>query len=247
MPLYGSPLRPHCWIAPTNPRPRCVCFDDAVPEPPHPLDPVVLSAARHRRRVRWSWTALAAAAVGGLAVASSIISVHPGDHRHALGVADGPLAVSSLAHRTALGATANSALPGIHLAHPGQGSLIATVGPEKVYLVETTDGSLCTVVDDGPGSAVFRRGCGPRSGLLTTGVISSTVPNSPPHNDERTSVVIVLPDGYRSATLDNKTVLVSNNAALLMRPFSARSVTITGPSKPAITFNLNRYLVSTQP
>lgn len=220
-------------------------LDDAVPEPPHALDSgTVLSAARRRRRVRASFTALVTAAVAGLAVAGSLVVVDRGDHRSTLQVANPPLTISALAHRAPLGATVARALHGIHLAHRGQGTLVATDGPEKVYLLEAADGSLCTVVDEGNGSSWS--GCGLRSELLTTGVISSTVPSDPPYNDERTQVIIVVPDGYRTATVGNKTVQVSHNAALLTGPFSARSLTIAGPSLRAVTFDLTTFL-QTQP
>jgi hypothetical protein len=213
----------------------------AVPEPPRALDPgTVLHAARRRRRIRASLTVVAAAALVGLAVTGSLITGGPWVHRSTVQVADPPLTISALAQRTPIGATVAKALPGIDLAHPGQGTLVATVGPEKVYLLEATDGSLCTVVDEGFGSSWG--GCGPRSELLTTGVISSTVPSYPPYNDGRTKVIVVVPDGYRTATLGNKTVQVSRNVALLSGPFSVRSLTIDGPSVRAVTFNLATYL-----
>jgi hypothetical protein len=216
-------------------------LEDAVPEPPKALDPeTVLHAARHRRRIRTSLTVMVAAAVVGLAVTASLIAVDRADHRSTIQVADPALTISALAQRTPIGASVANALPGVDLAHPGQGTLVATVGPEKVYLLEATDGSLCTVVDKGFGSSWG--GCGPRSELLTTGVISSTVPSYPPYNDGRTQVIIVVPDGYRTATLGNKTVQVSHNVALLSGPFSARSLTIAGPSVRAVTFHLATYL-----
>jgi hypothetical protein len=73
-------------------------------------------------------------------------------------------------------------------------------------------------------------------------VISSTVPSYPPYNDGRTQVSIVVPDGYRTATLGDKTVQVSRNVALLSGPFSARTLTIAGPSVRSVTFNLATYL-----
>ena len=216
-------------------------LDEAVPEPPRLLNArSVVIAATRRHRIRVSGLVIAVAAIGVIAVTASPAALGRNGQAATMRVTQVPLTISALDHQTSLSASAIKLLSEVTLVHPGRGSLVATKGAEAIYVTEATGGQLCTVVDEGDGASFG--GCGLRANLLTTGLISSSVPSHPTADFAGAHVVVTVPDGYRTATIGTTTVQVTNNVAALDGPFSVKTLVIAGPKVPSVIFDLATYL-----
>jgi hypothetical protein len=223
----------------------------AMPEPPHYFDAgEVLNAARHRRRLRLSLAALAAVALAGVAIGTPLLITHPGDKPRPGGKVSVPLHLSVLERRVPLGTTAAGILAGTALVHPGEGSLVATLGSpgdlvalarhEQVYLVEAANDQLCLVdVIERYGSGLDN--CQPRSDLLTAGVMLPVWPIDAVDTSGPWTLIVAVPDGYLTATAGGTTVKVANNVAVLQGK-SQTHLTISGPRVPSVTFSLRDVL-----
>lgn len=222
-------------------------LEDAVPEPPRFLDSeTVLVAARRRHRNRTSRLAVAALAFAIVAIAGTMTATHRAQRATAVRVDQVPLTISALDHQTKLSAEANKLLTGsgmapVQLVHPGRGALVATHGTDTIYLTQATGDRLCVIDDDGHSAGWDF--CEARSDLLTTGLIGTSVPDPSTPNFADSTVIAVVPDGYRTATIGTTTVRLTNNVAILEGPFTGKTLTIAGPKLPTATFNLTNYFL----
>lgn len=120
------------------------------------------------------------------------------------------------------------------LVHPGEGSLVASRGSERIYLLEALDGQLCVlVVNEGSGGAGHQ--CQPRSDLLTVGVTSAYRFAA----SGATTLVAVAPDGYTEAAAGEARARVNSNVAVMDLHAPQDVVTISGPGMPDLTAELD--------
>lgn len=138
--------------------------------------------------------------------------------------AEVPLHVSALARRVRLTEAAAGAMSLTDLLHPGEGSLVATRGSERIYLTETVGDRLCIVqVDESTGGAGTN--CQPRSNLLTTGIV---LVSHPLVDSGPTSLVVVVPDGYTRAVSGDSRAAVASNVAVLELTSPQETLTVSG-------------------
>lgn len=207
----------------------------AVPEPPHTLDAgALLTAARRRQRVRAAGLAVAAAVLAVLAIGLPQLV---GQSRQ--DAASVPVRLSALDQRVPLGPVAAGMTNGVALAHPGEGSLVATVDNYQVFLVETTNDQVCLlIVRESYGSAA--RGCQPRSDLLTTGLVFPTRLSVAPSAPQ--VIFVAVPDGYTRASAGGQTADVANNLAVFHGDVGKGDLKLSGPSVPTATFDLDNFI-----
>lgn len=223
-------------------------LQEAVPEPTGRLDPdeILRTAGRARPARRWAAPVLAvtvlAVAVG---VASPQLMTRWRNEAATPVVADVPLTVSALEHRVPLPEAAAGAaigLGGIEYVHPGEGTLVATVGDDEIYLAEATGDRLCVVVGNELTGGGGSNGCQPMSDLLTTGVgdnygggVHLTAAGMEP---TFWRFIVAAPDGYTLATANDLTALITSNVAVLDLDITEAEVTISGPAVPSVTFHI---------
>jgi hypothetical protein len=208
-----------------------------VSEPERPLDPDRLARAarrRHRLRTAGPITVVVAAALAAPYVVAQVADRPPAvSDRHAAPH------LSALDTRVHLGRTGMGAMDATPLVHPGEGSLVASRGPERIYLLEASGGQLCVlVVDERTGGAGHQ--CQPRSDLVTVGVtftyrFAAT---------GATTLVAVAPDGYTDAAAGDARARVTSNVAVMNLHAPQDVVTISGPGMPDITSELDAAAVS---
>jgi hypothetical protein len=214
-------------------------LQDAVPEPDRLLDPAdVLHRARRRHRTRTA--TLLAVAVLVVGIAGGLLP-GPWRHRALLDPAAVPLTVSALADRQPLPPGAAEALASERPAHPGEAALVGTIGPNKVWLADTTDDRLCLVIArEEYGQA--GHGCQPRAVLLRSGLAMVHVPDD---LSGPVWIVVVAPDGYTTASASGVRAPFRENTAILafdQEPSASGAVTISGPDVPDVSFALESIL-----
>ncbi len=185
------------------------------------------AARRGRRRRR------VAAVVVAAAIAAPLVIFQIRDAPRVVTAADVPLQVSAVERRQPLGETAAGAMDTAALVHPGAGSLVAARGPESIYLLEAVGDRLCVlVVNEGSGGA--GSSCHPRSNLVDTGIIHA----HPPATTGPTAFIVVAPDGYTRARAGDGEAAVVSNVAIVEVNEPQRTLTISGPAVPDVTFPL---------
>ena len=222
-------------------------LQDAVPEPTGRLDPdaILRTAGRARPARRWAAPVLAVAViVVAVGVVSPQLVTRWRDEAATPAVAEVPLVLSALQHRVPLPQVAAGAavgLGGIEYVHPGEGSLVATVGDDEIYLAEASGDRLCVFVGNELTGGGASNGCQPRSDLLTTGVgddygggLRRTADGIAP---TFWRFIVAAPDGYTLATAQGMTALITSNVAVLDLDTTEAEVTISGPAVPPITFH----------
>jgi hypothetical protein len=189
--------------------------------------------AAPRRRTNRKVAAVAAVAVVVAALTTAVIVAQTAKRPSETAVAEVPLDLSALDERVRLGRVGTGAMDSTKVLHPGEGSLVATLGTRRVFLIEASGNRLCVlVVAENSGGASSH--CQPRDDLLTAGIVhTSRPPGTVPE-----TVIVVAPDGYTAAAFGEKTVAITSNVAVLEAMTLPDSVTITGPRVPDVTFLL---------
>jgi hypothetical protein len=213
----------------------------AVPEPARVLnaDELMRTARSRNAPPRWAGPVVATVfLVAAVAIAVPQVVARWGHVASTPGVADVPLRLSALDRRVPLGPVAVGAMDRTALAHPGEGSLVATLGQEQVYLIEAVGDQLCLLeVNESYGSA--GSGCFPRSDLLTTGIVLSTLaPDS-----STMLLAVAVPDGYTVATSGGRSAVVVSNVAVLDLVSSQTKLTVSGSAMPSVTFDLGKSAI----
>jgi hypothetical protein len=210
-----------------------VLLEAAVPEPQRLLNPdELLRSARRRVTVRRRvGAALGVSVLAGAATAAVLI---PSDGHQSAGTGGAIItpAVSALENSVPLPATVTRALARTKFTSAGRGALVRQGGGEQVYLAPVNNGELICIVDlvDANDHSMT---CAPRSALLSTGVYLATQLN----DTSPAQAMIVVPDGYTTATSGTTTAAVAANLAVL-RPVTSGTVTLSGPHRPSVTLHL---------
>jgi len=212
-------------------------LQEAVPEPTGRLDPdeILRTAGRGSSARRWAGPVVAMVfLVAAVGVASPQLLTRWRNQGAMPAVADVPLTLSALKHRVPLNGTAALGVERIEVVHPGEGSLVATVGDDQIYLVEATGDRLCISVGNELSGAGASNGCQPVSDLLTTGVTMDYGGVSP----TSWRFIVAAPDGYTLATAENRTAPITSNVAVLDLDATETELTISGPAVPSVTFHI---------